>query len=299
MALSECITKVNEQGKELLEHGSAFFPVACYHDDLLLEEVIWHWHEELELILVTEGSALVSVGTEKYTVEEGCGMFINTGVLHAVHAVSTESCRLHSIVFHPRLVGGSMDSIYWQKYLNPLLSDSRQSAVYYDSSIEWHKESLKALELAWQTCVYEKDGYEFAAREELSKIIFLLADHHTVMKRGISDKNIRNAERMKRMLQYIHEHYTEEITTLQIAESAMISTSECLRCFHAMIGITPIQYVKQYRIQCAAELLTSTSMKIVDIGIQCGFQDMSYFAKIFREMRGCTPQQYRKEHAVR
>lgn len=106
---------------------------------------------------------------------------------------------------------------------------------------------------------------------------------------------MRNEERMKNMLQFIHEHYMEELTTPQIAKKAMISASECLRCFRAMIGTTPIQYVKQYRIQCAAELLKTTSMKVVDVGLQCGFQDMSYFAKTFKEMRGCTPQQYRKE----
>lgn len=65
----------------------------------------------------------------------------------------------------------------------------------------------------------------------------------------------------------------------EIAESVSLSVSECLRCFHNTIGTTPIQYLKSFRIKKAAELLTNTDMKIVDIGIMCGFQDMSYFAK--------------------
>jgi len=62
-----------------------------------------------------------------------------------------------------------------------------------------------------------------------------------------------------------------------------------------MIGATPIQYVKQLRLQRAAELLESTDGKIADIGAACGFQEMSYFARAFREWKGRTPSQYRAE----
>lgn len=96
------------------------------------------------------------------------------------------------------------------------------------------------------------------------------------------------------MLQYIQERYSGELTLAGIAESAAVSENECLRCFRSMIGCTPIQYVKQVRIQKAAELLSSTNRKISDIGAECGFQEMSYFAKTFRELKGCTPGEFRK-----
>ena len=63
-----------------------------------------------------------------------------------------------------------------------------------------------------------------------------------------------------------------------------------------MIGTTPIQYTKQLRIQKAVELLESTDQKVADIGALCGFQEMSYFAKSFREIKGCTPSIYRKQY---
>ena len=53
--------------------------------------------------------------------------------------------------------------------------------------------------------------------------------------------------------------------------------------------------MKHYRIQRAARLLAGSHMKIVDIGTECGFQEMSYFARAFREIKGCTPSQYRKK----
>ena len=59
-----------------------------------------------------------------------------------------------------------------------------------------------------------------------------------------------------------------------------------------MIGCSPLQYVKQLRLQKAPELLLSTNLKISEIGMQCGFQEMSYFAKEFRAMKGCTPRDF-------
>ena len=50
MALSLCRTTMDDSARELMEHGTAAFPIACYHDDLQAEPVPWHWHEELEEI---------------------------------------------------------------------------------------------------------------------------------------------------------------------------------------------------------------------------------------------------------
>ena len=122
-----------------------------------------------------------------------------------------------------------------------------------------------------------------------------MSKHLDLIESNTSTKKLRDSQRMKNMLQYIDEHYSDNITINEIAESVSLSVSECLRCFHRTIGTTPIQYLKSLRIKKAAELLTNTDLKIVDIGIICGFQDMSYFAKTFRNIYGCTPSKYREK----
>jgi AraC-like DNA-binding protein len=97
------------------------------------------------------------------------------------------------------------------------------------------------------------------------------------------------------MLTYIDDHFGEELTVADIADQAAISVSECLRCFHSTLGLTPIQYVKQLRLQRAAELLTSTNRRIADIAAQCGFQDISYFTRSFKAQEGMLPSEYRKQ----
>lgn len=88
------------------------------------------------------------------------------------------------------------------------------------------------------------------------------------------------------------------MTLAKIAQSAAVSENECLRCFRTMLGSTPIRYVKQVRVQRAAELLAATDRKISDIGGSCGFQEMSYFARVFREYKGCTPKEYRLKAGI-
>lgn len=287
--------QVDKTGKELVDHGSALFPVAFYHDDFSRENVPWHWHEELEIGIVKEGEIIVAAGSEKYVLKPGDGFFINSGELHGAWSMEPEKGIIHSLVFHPRVVGGSIDSIFWQKYLQPLLNDERSRYLVFHEEENWQKEAIADIEWAWESCAGDLPGFEFEVRNALSALVFLIVRNKGSVKYHPSPKMLRDGSRIKQMLTFIQENYSEELSVEQIAQSVGISESEALRCFRSTIGAAPIQYLTQFRIQKAAELLAETEQKIVDIGIQCGFQDMSYFAKTFRRLRGCTPSEFRKK----
>ena len=298
MPLSICNTTVDSQGRELLEHGTISFPVACYHDDLSESEVPWHWHEGLEAVVITEGCAVVAAGKQKYTIHAGEGFFINSGVLHGCWNIDNSACRFHSVVFHPRLVGGSIDSVFYQKYVLPLTGNHCLESIHLKPSVPWQAEVLKSIEDGWSACVQEPAAFEFRVRHALSEVIILLHSNLPATSHHPCEKAMRDGERIKVMLQFIHEHYADELNTANIAESASVSESECLRCFRNTIGTTPIQYVRQYRLQQVCQLLASTKEKISDIAARCGFQDISYFTKIFRETKGMVPSEYRKLHQL-
>ena len=155
---------------------------------------------------------------------------------------------------------------------------------------------LDVLEKAWQTCAQEPAHYDIKVRYTLSTAIALIAEHMISIQTDISPKHLRDSERIKTMLQYIMDNYGKAIDTTAIARSASVSESECLRCFRAAIGTTPIRYLREYRIEQAANRLANSQASIADIAAGCGFQDISYFTKTFREMKGVTPKVYQKEH---
>ena len=295
MAVSPCAANayaISLQGRELVNHGTPLFPVAFYHDDLERDRVPWHWHDEMEAVIISAGESTISVGTRHFTLGTGQGYFVNAGVLHAAQGAPGTHCRYHSLVFHPRLVGGGIDSVFWQNYLRPLIGSGMKSAAL-DGSQPWHAAALEQIERAWQEGAANAPGYEFRVRAALSELVFLLASHLPTIESHASEKAQRDGERIKQMLQYIQLNFAEALTVSDIAASAAISESECLRCFRSTIGMPPIQYVKRYRVQKAAELLTSTDRHIAEIGDLCGFQDTSYFTRTFHEIKGLTPSEYR------
>ncbi len=113
--------------------------------------------------------------------------------------------------------------------------------------------------------------------------------HHT--KSGGRDHQVQI--RIQKMLSYIQEHFTENISLKQLAASAEISRSEAGRCFKKYYAQSPMSYVTLYRLKYAQELLAKSSLTVNEVASQCGFRDSSYFVKVFRKHLGQTPSEYR------
>ena len=281
------------EGRELVQHGSALFPIACYAEDVKSYSVAWHWHEEFEFILAVKGPLTVDVNKTQLVLRTGQGVFINSGVLHAVEQAESGNALLHSGVFHPRLVGG-MDTIFWQKRICPLLQPGAPAFFLLDSGTAWQREALACLQDAWQAVADEPPDYENEARYRLTTVLRLLGAQCEEGGVKVSQQEQIAAERMKQMLRFVEEHYAEELTVERIAACVALSESACLRSFRQLLGITPIQYVKQFRVEKAAELLRSTRLRTGEIGAECGFTDGSYFIKTFRELKHCNQKEYRQ-----
>lgn len=289
--ISFCDTVIGNRNQETLDHGTAEFPIACYFDNLSEKSVPWHWHEEFEVGIVTQGSVLVYTPDQQCQVEQGESFFINSGILHKIEGGDSEESHLDSLVFHARLLGGNMDSIYWRKFLRPVILNSAITQLCFEKESKQKQSELIAS--AWMECVNSNYGFEFQVQHLLSQL-FLIIKQEKIKVSGSEEKRISQYnERVKLMLTYIQEHYGDNLTVKKIAESASVSESECMRCFRKVLGASPIAYLKTYRLQSAANLISSTQWKISYIAQDCGFSEMSYFSKSFREVYHCTPSQYR------
>ena len=291
--VSDCTPTVDKYNQELVRHGTASFPLGCYNDDLSKKDVPWHWHEELEAAVVIKGSTAVTIGSKTYIIGAGDGFFVNSGALHDCRRIDQNDCIFRSVVFHPRLVGGSLESVFYQKYVLPVTENRAVEGMCLQSAIPWQKDAMEEINAAWTACAQEHVGYELTAREALGRFLDIMRRHMPAVEARPDAREVRNWERIKQMLQFIHRRYGEEISTGAIAQSASVSESECLRCFRSTIGTTPIQYLREYRVGQAVRLLGNTNARIADIAAECGFQDVSYFTKTFREMTGVTPKAYR------
>lgn len=287
-----CIVTTNESGMELNQHGDSYFPMQAYHDNLLGHEVAWHWHKELEIGVITEGTARIGLPNQTVDLHEGEGFFIGTEIIHNVIPVSMDRCELESIVFHPSIVDGEPESVFHQKYVLPLMDNSR--FFFLKLTPQTHSDILQLLRSALSLFSAKENGYELLERNCLSQILFDIQFSSTPQP---PHANIRSKElyRLKQMLDYIDLHYSQDIRLKDLAVHANISESEVLRAFRKVMGITPFQHITQHRLNHAASLLLSTDDKVANIAEKSGFSDVSYFTKVFREKYGLPPAQYRKQ----
>ncbi len=296
MAISPCNSTAAPDLRELAQHGNVSFPIACYRDDLYREIVPWHWHEEFEYAIALPGASTFIVENVSVPLRPGDGIFINSQVLHAVDPPGIDGVGLHSAVFHPRLVGGNQETVFWETLVRPLLTDSALRYIVLKPEIPWQAQILEHFHGAWNAMEQEVDDYHNLIRFHLSAALHLLVKNSPMVSQSLSEQERIDAARVRGMLEYIQAHYTEELTMKEISQSISTSNSVCLRCFHQLLGTTPIQYLKNYRLERAAHLLKNTSKTAREIAFDCGFNDISYFTKSFREKMGCTPKEYQKQN---
>lgn len=105
----------------------------------------------------------------------------------------------------------------------------------------------------------------------------------------------KNNDKIKLMMAYIHEHYSEKISISELAAAAYLSERECFRVFHDCLHTTPVEYIKTYRLQAACQMLARGQEPVTVISQACGLGSSSYFGKVFREYAHCTPLEYRRK----
>jgi len=94
-------------------------------------------------------------------------------------------------------------------------------------------------------------------------------------------------------MDYITENYSGPVTIEEIADYVGVSRSQLFRCFQQVTGISPKEYLTQYRIKKACQLLAQTSFSMTAIANSLGFENSLYFSKAFRKVQGVSPSEYR------
>ena len=293
--MQNCEIKTNENNEELVQHGDYEFPCALYFSDIdvyTASEIAWHWHKEIEIVVLYEGSVSLETEKESIVLQKGDGVFINSEELHYFKKIGDEKCLLVSYVFDKSFVGGDKGSIIERKYIEPLVQNKTLSLFKISETLS------RKLEEVFFEYEDKKFGVEINIRNILSSVLLeIIIENREKLIEKKTYKNLDN-QRIKGMLDFIQKNYSNELTLKEIGEAVFIGERETLRCFARTIGISPIEYLKKYRVKVAANLLTTTDLPVTEICIQCGFNSPSYFSKSFQRVFNVTPREYRKNKIV-
>lgn len=140
--------------------------------------------------------------------------------------------------------------------------------------------------------IYAKEILVFYSVEELRKYIIKNMNDSLVNSIMELDSESMNKERIEKAIEYMQIHYVEDLSRNTIAEKVFISPAHFSRCFKMYTGMSYKDYLTEIRMKKAIEML-STSMKISDIALKCGYQNSGRFIINFRQYTGFTPTEYR------
>lgn len=258
-----------------------------------------HWHEDLEIVLVDSGVVSIKMEDDCLVLRAGEGIFFNQNQLHFISSASKEAAAIYTINFHPSFLFGLESSYLGNKYLTPLLVSPHCRYLLLNDQTDENKELLN---LAQKIITLDQ---EKAYAYELEVLSLLLSFWKKLLPNAAVHESNADRPRFtssvnKRILEatrFIEEHYAEQLSLEDIADSIHLSKSECCRCFKRTLGTTPFEYLTNYRIYAAMRKMQQMDGKdenISDLAASVGFNSPSYFNKVFKKYSNCTPMEYKR-----
>lgn len=293
---------INSKRMETTRIGTFDFPLAVHKNDLkknVLGFVNWHWHYEFQLTYVVRGTISVFFNQQTIDLHEGQGIYINPEVLHMIRDRYDSDAMFISLDVSPKLLTSFPNSVFERSYVKPVFCSSAADAVILDPGVFWQKKILDEAMCIEQDYKSRSFGWELAVssslyaiwKELVCHLHESLAEHDAPAADGA---RMRRNQRIKEILSYIREHFTEKITLDEIAKHLHLSTNECCRFFKKNMNCTLFEYITEYRLSKSMELLEHTDLPVSQIAYESGFGSSSYFIEKFRKNVGMTPAAFRK-----
>lgn len=248
---------------------------------------VMHWHEDIQFIYVLEGEIEIKTLTKLVSVDAGSGVFINKNVVHLVRKNS--ACHYNSFIFPDYFLKFYFGSPA-KDFVESIIGKEQIPICCFSRKTENHRTILNALK---RLSEIEKNKTDFYVYEVLVSLTTLWLEVRKNIQFPSEKQDIVVHARMQKFLQYIEQHFGEDVSLEVLAASANVSKSECLRCFKSTMQSTPYKYLIEYRLSKAAELLKNTDESISNIAECVGFHQISHFGKCFKEKTGLAPRDYR------
>ena len=284
----------DENMMETIQHGSKEYPFHFYYDNLELFDfhcIEWHWHTEFEFVYVETGTVYFGISDKQFALSEGQGVFINSKILHRYF--SQGKAIVPNFVLMPYFIA-AQDSLIYQKYVLPIMASPMDYQIF-SSDIPWQAQALSLMREIMAAQEKASD-VELVNSYLIQKIWHILYQNTDIEHMGKKENYSASSQaRLQLMMQYIHQKSAYNISLSDIADQAKVSKSTALNLFQRYLGISPVTYLINCRLQEAAKLLTATEKKVTAISKDTGFDSVDYFCKAFKKYYKLTPTEYRKK----
>lgn len=285
---------------ETIIHRTGDMPFLLHHTVVIAgdqQALYLHCHPEAEFFYVTGGELLFHIENNEFVLHAGDGIFIPPNLVHFAETLSLDcGCEFHASVFSLELLEKALPDSDMTFFLP--IREHRMECICPLYKREPANSFLLSMlqiistykELPSRTYELALPGMLLVCWQELYNLYFCTLNE-TVNKKGGSTQI---SAALYPVLDYIMENYAKQITLDELAGKAGFSEGYFCRSFHTFTGLSPFEYLNRTRIIKSLDLLSGTNKKITDIASECGFNNISYYNRIFYKIMHTTPSAYRK-----
>ena len=256
------------------------------------EDSYMHRHQCLELNLCVCGSGRYTIGEKEYPIEVGDLFIINDLEYHRAVNLSGDM-QLLVIVFHADMILHDSADYNFIRFFYEWKRDF-QHRLPRDNAIGTASAALmRELEQEYKE---KAVGWQLILKATLLKLLGLLyrafeqsesyAEHIRDFQTAYND--------LAPALFYIDEHLTEPIRLAELAKVVSLNPNYFSSQFSSLMGLTVSEYILRQRLRRAAGLLAATEKSVLSVALECGFNNISYFNRVFRRHFSLTPTEFRK-----
>lgn len=286
-----------ENFQETKKHSETIFPFNTYLCSIPLDftDVPIHWHNEMEIIYIKKGKGNVMLDFESHYVEEGDIIVVIPGQTHGISQLEGYSMEYENIIFELDMFIPKHSDGLEASYFNPLLSGDLIFNHIITRDDQCYNLLADCLNRADNLCSMNfPKGYELAIKGYMFEFFYHL--NQICETAGlIKNESNKHMDKIKDVIKYIEENYQHPISIDEIADVCNFSSSHFMRYFKKVMGTSFIDYLNEYRLSMASRLLLSSSDNILDIAAECGYENLSYFNRLFKKKYGITPSAYRNK----
>lgn len=253
---------------------------------------------DVEVLIVNNGEVTVEADNQVMSAVAGQLIMIDCGLARRVTTSKTENTAYYRLVFSPAFVLDlTVQNELTAKYINILVASKMSHLFVLDETNMVDETIINIINEIVVANMVRKTGYEILTRGYLCSLfveIVIKFGDHPVRYNGRNAPS-RDEIRVKAAVEYLRANYSDYIKLDDIANKIHISRNECCRCFKRVLGMSPVDYLIKLRIYEAARIIYKDPLSvgsIQEIALNIGFNNISYFNRVFRKNFECTPSQF-------
>ena len=284
-----------ENYEEKKTHGEEAFPYITYLCTIPLDftSVPTHWHNEYEIIYVKKGQGTVSLDLEYYDVKAGDIVLIVPGQLHSIEQKANESMEYENIIFGADVIASKHNDYCYNNFFSSLTKRTlHYPTIFNPSTCAYYKDIARCIDNADEICKTFPHGYQLAIKSYLFQMFFVIFTN--LPKDNTPTKKRKSLDKMKLIVKYVENNYADNITIEDMANLCDFSQSHFMKFFKNNMEVSFIEYLNNYRLTMASRLLISSSSSIIAISMESGFDNLSYFNRLFKKKYDMTPSEFRR-----